>query len=74
MKFQVGSKVQWKWLGGKIDGVVREVHTQKLSRVIKGKTIRRNGSEENPAYVVESDAGNLALKLGTELIQRVARK
>lgn len=67
MSFKVGTKVQWKWLGRIIDGVVEETYTQPVSRIIKGKAIKRNGSEENPAYLVKSSAGNLALKLKTEL-------
>lgn len=65
--FKPGSKVEWKWLGGKISGKVVEVYTEKTVRMIKGKRITRNGSKENPAYLVESEAGNLALKLGSEL-------
>lgn len=65
--FKAGAKVEWKWLGRKISGVVLEVHAEKIVRTIKGKKITRNGSKENPAYLVESDAGNKALKLQSEL-------
>lgn len=65
--FKIGAKIQWKWLGRPILGVVKEVHTEKITRTIKGKQIVRKGSKENPAYVVESEAGNTALKLGSEL-------
>jgi len=34
---------------------------------IKGKLIKRNGTKENPAVLVRSLAGNLALKLHHEL-------
>lgn len=68
--FKVGSKVEWKWLGGVIKGVVKEVHLEPITKTIKGKNIKRNGSEEKPAYLVESEAGNLALKLQTELMSR----
>jgi hypothetical protein len=67
MKFRVGAKIQWKWLGRNIPGVVKEVHTEPITKTIKGKKIKRNGSPENPAYVVESSVGNKALKLHTEL-------
>lgn len=67
MKFKIGSNVQWKWLGRPIKGIVREIHLQPVTKVIKGKSIKRNGSKEKPAYLVESEAGNLALKLETEL-------
>lgn len=74
MKYKVGAQVQWKWLGRFILGTVKEVHPNKIEKEIKSKKIKRNGSPENPAYLVESKAGNLALKLGTELQKRTASK
>ncbi len=68
--FKINQKVSWKWLGREIAGFVREIHTQKIVKTIKGKKITRNGSKDNPAYLVESEAGNIALKLGTELSLR----
>lgn len=67
LTFAMGAPVQWKWLGRIINGSVREIHREPISKIIKGKEIKRNGSAANPAYVVESDAGNLALKLHSEL-------
>lgn len=67
MKFKKGSKVQWKWLGRPIYGVVLEVFEVPVVKEIKGKKIKRNGSKEKPAYLVLSDAGNEALKLESEL-------
>lgn len=67
--FKVADKVQWKWLGRAILGEVKEVHSNSISKEIKGKKIKRNGSEENPAYLVQSEAGNEALKLHSELQQ-----
>jgi phage terminase small subunit len=64
---KVGTKVQWKWLGKPILGQVEAVFKEKTTQVIKGKKIVRNASDENPAYLVKSEAGNLALKLGSEL-------
>ncbi len=66
--------MQWKWLGRIIAGKVEEVHLEPTLKVIKEKKIKRNGSPENPAYLVRSDAGNLALKLGTELEKFVKRE
>jgi ribosomal 50S subunit-recycling heat shock protein len=68
-QFKVGDQVNWKWAGGVIKGQVEEVHLAPIERVIKGSKIKRNGSVEKPAYVVKSEAGNLALKLHTELFQ-----
>lgn len=65
--YAIGDKVTWKWAGGVIKGQVEEVHFAPIERVIKGSKIKRNGSVEKPAYVVKSEAGNIALKLHTEL-------
>lgn len=66
-KISIGTAVKWKWLGRMIGGTIKEVYFMPISKVIKGKTIKRNGSPENPAYLVESAAGNLALKLESEI-------
>lgn len=66
-KFKVGNKVVWKWLGREIHGVVMEVFDIPIVKNIKGKSIKRNGTKGNPAHYVRSEAGNYALKLGTEL-------
>jgi hypothetical protein len=67
MHLAAGSKVQWIWMGRPINGSVREIYTEPIVKKIKETLIKRNGSPENPAYLVESDAGNLALKLQSEL-------
>lgn len=67
-KIKVGASVQWKWMGSLINGTVKEIYFHPVSKVIKNKTIKRNGSELNPAYLVQSEAGNLALKLQSELV------
>jgi len=68
--FAVGDAVQWRWYGSIIEGRVVEIHRERVTRTIKGSRIVRNGSDYNPAYLVKSEAGNLALKLGTELTKR----
>lgn len=65
--FNKKDTVIWKWLGREIEGEVVEIYTQTVVQTIKGKSIKRNGSPNNPAYLVKSTAGNLALKLRTEL-------
>lgn len=65
--FSPGDKVYWKWMGREINGIIEEVHTGPIQKEIKGKFIKRNGSIQKPAYLVRSEAGNLALKLHTEL-------
>lgn len=65
--FRKNQKVQWQWLGRPINGVVEEIYLESVTQEIKGKKITRHGSPEKPAYLVKSDAGNLALKLHSEL-------
>lgn len=73
-KFKRGSHVEWKWLGRPILGTVEEVFCEPVVRTIKGKRIKRNGSPAVPAYLVKSEANNLALKLETELGPRQKRE
>ncbi len=68
--FTKKTKVSWKWAGGTVDGVVEEIYQGPVEREIKGSRIKRNGSVEKPAYLVRSEAGNIALKLHTELMER----
>lgn len=72
--FKIKAQVYWKWLGRKIQGRVVEIHLNPVTKVIKGKNIKRNGSEECPAYLVESESGNIALKLHTELFAHTPDK
>lgn len=65
--FAVGDKISWKWAGGVIQGQIEEVHFAPIEKEIKASKIKRNGSVEKPAYLVRSEAGNIALKLHTEL-------
>ncbi len=67
MDFPVGTKVKWSWYGRSIHGKVEEVMTETVSKTIKGKKIARHGTLKDPACLVKSDAGNLALKLASEL-------
>lgn len=67
--FEIGQKVIWKWMGREISGKVVEIHFEPVVKEIKGKLIKRNGSQEKPAYFVQSDAGNFALKLATEVFE-----
>lgn len=65
--YKINDSVYWKWLGRNISGSVVEIHLKPVTKTIKDKKIKRNGSPDCPAYLVKSEAGNLALKLHTEL-------
>ncbi len=67
MAIHQGSRVSWSWGGGKGSGKVTEIHRERVSRTIKGEEITRNGTEDNPAYLIDSDGGAQVLKLRSEL-------
>ena len=62
-----GSKVSWKWGSSTAEGKVAEVHQDKVSRTSKGEKITRDGSKDDPAYVIKQDDGTTVLKLRSEL-------
>lgn len=62
-----GQKVQWNWGNGTGEGKIVEVFHERVERKIKGEDIVRNGSEDNPAYLIEQDNGDKVLKLQSEL-------
>jgi hypothetical protein len=65
--FNVGSAVQWNWMGMQIKGTVSKIYFKPVKKALRGAIVKRNGSEEKPAYLVKSSAGNDVLKLHTEL-------
>ncbi|MBT1193119.1 DUF2945 domain-containing protein [Rhodococcus kroppenstedtii] len=67
MTYKKGTKVQWKWGDNTAEGKVVEVHKEKVSKKIKGSEITRNGTDDNPAYLLEQEDGTQLLKLDSEL-------
>ena len=67
MTFKKGEPVTWNWGTGSATGKVTEVFTEKVTRKIKGKSITRNASPDDPAYLIVQDDGDRVLKSGSEL-------
>jgi Hypervirulence associated proteins TUDOR domain len=65
--FRKGTRVKWNWGEGVGRGRIKERFARQVERSIEGALIRRNGSSENPAYLVQADNGSEVLKLGSEL-------
>lgn len=63
----IGDGVAWKWGFGVAEGVVIDVIPDTTEVESKGKVIRRHGTEENPAIVIEHASGNPVLKLQSEI-------
>lgn len=65
--FREGAQVRWHWGTGSATGKVAERFERRVSRTIKGKRIDRNGTADNPAYLIEQEDGDRVLKRGSEL-------
>ncbi|MDL5155096.1 DUF2945 domain-containing protein [Actinomycetospora termitidis] len=65
--FSKGDHVKWNWGNGEGEAEVAEVHTERVERQIDGKKQTRNGTDDNPAYVLKQDDGQRVLKLHSEL-------
>lgn len=63
-----GSIVFWSWYGKKLRGAVQKVYHSPTTKQIKDKKIKRNASEQNPAYYIKGDNGKHVLKLHSELV------
>ena len=65
--FAKGAKVRWNWGQGTGEGKIAESFDKPVERTIKGATIRRNASPEEPAYLIEQEDGDHVLKSHSEL-------
>lgn len=65
--FRKGARVKWNWGQGVGRGRVAERYDGRVERTVEGTRLRRNGSRQNPAYLVKTDAGAEVLKLASEL-------
>lgn len=62
-----GDHIAWKWGNGIVEGKVKSIHREPVTITSKGKQIKRNGTQENPAVVIEHTSGNDVLKLLSEV-------
>ncbi|WP_340201850.1 DUF2945 domain-containing protein [Ascidiimonas sp. W6] len=62
-----GTKVSWKWGQGEASGTVKETYTTKITKVIKGTEVTRNGENGNKALYIEQEDGDYVLKSETEV-------
>ncbi len=64
---RIGSRVKWTWGAHEAEGRIAERFTRKVSRTIEGTRVTRQGSAEEPAFLVEQDDGGRGLKSASEL-------
>ena len=67
MSIRKGTEVSWSWGTGTGTGRVIEIHQEKVTRTLGGSEITRNGSDDDPAYVIEQEDGGRVLKLRSEV-------
>ena len=67
MSYSEGTKVEWNWGNGTGTGKIVKVYTGRVTLTINGSEITRNASEDEPAYKIEQDDGDIVLKSGSEL-------
>lgn len=65
--FQSDQYVQWEWGNGTAKGQIKERFEREVTRTLQGSEITRDGSEDNPAYLIKQDDGDEVLKLGSEI-------
>lgn len=62
-----GDKVHWNWGKSEASGTIKERHLEPVEKTIKGTTVKRNASKDNPAYEIETAEGKKVLKSESEL-------
>lgn len=62
-----GDKVEWDWGNGTATGKVKKITPEKITRTLKGSEITRNGSDGDPALLIEQADGDEVLKLMSEV-------
>ena len=65
--FQTDQYVEWEWGNGKGKGQIKERFERDVTRTLQGSEITKDGTEDNPAYLIKQEDGDEDLKRGSEL-------
>ncbi|MEM8696352.1 MAG: DUF2945 domain-containing protein [Pseudomonadota bacterium] len=65
--FRTAQYVEWDWGQGTAQDQIVERFEREVTRTIDGTEVTRNGSDDNPAYLIRQEEGGEVLKLGSEL-------
>jgi hypothetical protein len=65
--YSKGDKVSWHWGSGTAHGKVDDRFERRVQRTIKGTKVVKNGTKDNPAYLIVQSDGDKVLKRGSEL-------
>lgn len=64
---KIGDHVAWKWGNGLAEGIVTEIRPKRTELMTRGAQVVRNGTETNPAVIIQQASGTKVLKLASEL-------
>lgn len=67
MSFKNGDQVSWKWGKGEGQGEIVEIFTEKVTKTIKGFSVTRDASKDEPAYLICQADKDKVLKSASEL-------
>ncbi len=67
MAFRTGQTVKWNWGDGTARGKIKQIYTEPISKTIKGTDVKRNASNDDPAYLIEQEDGDQVLKSKSEI-------
>ena len=62
-----GTSVTWKYGTGRATGKIEQTFKESVTRQIKGVSITRHGTADNPAFLIVQASGERVLKLKSEL-------
>lgn len=65
--YRKGASVTWKWGSGTATGKIAERFERRVQRTLKGAKVVKNGTADNPAYLIEQEDGARILKRGSEI-------
>ena len=62
-----GDTVHWSWGKGEAEGKIEKKEEKTIEKKIKGSTVKRNGTKEEPAYELKTAKGQKVIKSESEL-------
>ncbi|WP_233496608.1 hypervirulence associated TUDOR domain-containing protein [Mucilaginibacter hurinus] len=62
-----GDTVHWNWGKSEAEGKIIKKHTETVEKTIKGTTVKRNATEDKPAYEIKQEDGDKVLKSASEI-------
>ncbi|MEE2670485.1 MAG: DUF2945 domain-containing protein [Bdellovibrionota bacterium] len=62
-----GSKVKWQWGDGTASGEVVKIYKSDIEKTIDGSSVKREASQNSPAYLIKQEDGQEVLKTKSEV-------